>query len=106
MDNKTHEELMEIKIKKSELSYETDGSQMTRNRPTFKKLLGCLQCGKSFTSTDKLKTHERIHSGKKPLSCSKFYKKFKHSSDLKTHERIHTDEKPFGCSECDKKFKR
>ena len=108
--DKTQEEIMKIQSAtnnkpaiKSELTYEADNPAFRGNRPTFKKPISYSKCGKLFTSTCKLKTHERIHTGEKPFGCSKCDKKFSQAGHLKTHERIHADEKPFSCSKCDYK---
>ena len=113
MDGKTYKEFLELiqsefntePAIQSEFSYETEDPEMIGNRPTFKKPLSCSKCGKSFTSTSKLDTHERVHTGEKPFCCSKCDKRFSQPGHLKTHERIHTGEKPFSCSKCDKAFR-
>ena len=104
MDNKTYQELQGIQSAlnnlptiKSELNYTTVDPEMTGNRSKFKKPLSCLECGKSFTSTSKLETHERVHTGEKPFCCSKCDKKFSQTAHLRTHERIHTDQRPYSC---------
>ena len=111
--DKTTQEQMEIQSAlemelnlKSEFSCGTDNSRKVKNElTTFKKPLSCFECGKAFTSTSKLKIHERIHNGEKPLYCSQCDYKCKTSGDLKTHERTHTGEKPFTCSKCNKAFR-
>ena len=62
MDDKTCQELKGIQsalnnlpIIKSELNHSTDDPG---NGSKFKKPLSCSRCGKSFTSTSKLETHE------------------------------------------------
>ena len=98
IEDKTYEELQptikNLPIVKSELNLKTDVLKMTGNRSTFKKPFSCSKCGKSFTSTNNVKAHERIHTGEKPFSCSKCDYKCSRSDHLKTHERIHTGNKP------------
>lgn len=63
-------------------------------------------CGKTFTSSHRLKRHRLTHLSHRPLKCgfegcdSRFY----YQSDLKRHRRIHTGERPFECKNCDKRF--
>lgn len=60
----------------------------------------CNQCGRSFSRSDMLTRHSRLHSGLKPYQCSRCKQVFSRSDHLSTHERTHTGEKPYQCQFC------
>ena len=69
----------------------------------------CLQCDKSFSREDNLKTHSIIYTGEKPhniakqLSCDACLKTFARRSHLLRHERAHGGVK-YNCTLCNKSF--
>uniref|UniRef100_A0A182LXE0 C2H2-type domain-containing protein n=1 Tax=Anopheles culicifacies TaxID=139723 RepID=A0A182LXE0_9DIPT len=59
-------------------------------------LFECKLCSKKFAVVEKLKIHQRVHTGERPFECSFCPRTFLHFSDRKRHEMaIHTGERPF-----------
>ncbi|XP_073785152.1 uncharacterized protein si:dkey-7l6.3 isoform X2 [Danio rerio] len=71
---------------------------------TGKRHFICSICGKSFTTSQSLDTHMRIHTGERPYRCEQCGKRFTQSGHLTAHQTVHTGERPYECSRCGKRF--
>ena len=59
----------------------------------LEKKFQCTECGKAFTRMDKLRIHNRIHTGVMPYGCQYCEKRFYRWDAWKRHEVRHNQEK-------------
>ena len=64
----------------------------------------CSFCKHVLSNAQRLKDHERKHTGEKPYPCAYCPKRFGRSVHRLRHERRHRNERPYKCQCCSKAF--
>jgi len=64
------------------------------------KIHRCAVCRRTFSRSDMLERHARLHTGVRPYACRLCTQVFSRSDHLTTHLRTHTGEKPYACPRC------
>ena len=83
-----------------------EGSQMDNMLVQANKPYKCNLCGKFFTRSSHVVSHQRIQTGEKPYRCNLCGKSFTQRYVLVVHQRTHTGERPYECTQCGKSFRQ
>lgn len=86
--------------KKDQLQARQQQQQRGRSKKGTQRSHLCQFCGRSFSRSDMLARHSRLHTNTKPYQCNKCLLLFSRSDHLSTHDRTHTGEKPYQCNFC------
>ena len=74
--------------------------------PLGKRKYQCEVCGRSFSRSNTLITHNRIHTGDRPFPCDVCGRAFRQLGNLTRHKLTHAAVKPHTCPICRKCFSR
>uniref|UniRef100_A0A8C0G967 C2H2-type domain-containing protein n=1 Tax=Chelonoidis abingdonii TaxID=106734 RepID=A0A8C0G967_CHEAB len=64
----------------------------------------CPQCGRSFSTSARFKTHQSTHLGERVFHCSEGGEGFQTHRVLQVHQRTHAGEKLHVCNDCGRSF--
>ncbi|XP_048590527.1 zinc finger protein 771 [Nematostella vectensis] len=96
-------------VSKATMTTDANGSDVAK-KPTSsasrKYRYTCDVCLKSFSRSNTLITHKRIHTGDKPFNCDQCGRAFRQPGNLTRHKLTHTTVKPYVCPQCNKAFNR
>ncbi|XP_058462003.1 zinc finger protein 891-like [Malaya genurostris] len=99
-DLETHAEVGNCALDVSEDANKFSTDEKKQNR--------CETCNKTFSQSQTLNRHRKIHSkdSQSRKSCNLCNRSFLRSDDLRRHMRIHTNERPYVCNLCSKAYKQ